>query len=286
MQKPDAGIEQVGPRIRQAIQQMTDKEQQIARDCLSLGADINHYSIHEIAARHEVSAAMVVKVAQRCGFSGFKEMKNALMLYSQLPVVDLHEELNPNDDAKTVVEKVFRTAINALQETLAIFDFEAIERAARALRQAATIDIYGVGGSGALALDAYHKFLRIGIRTHVATDSHLMVMSANLLKPAGSVVLGFSHSGRTRAILEAFTLAHKQGAVTIAISNAPHSPLAEHTDILLCSVAQGSPITGENAAARIVQLNILDALFVLVAQGDYEKSLTNLERTNNSVLWL
>lgn len=278
----DQGIEQVGPRLRLAMQELTDKERQIARDCLALGGDLYKYSIQDIASRHSVSTAMVVKTAQRCGFSGFREMKDALVAYSRLPGVDLHEELNPEDDVTTVVNKVFNTAINAMQETLAILDLGAVEAAAQALSTATAIDIYGVGGSGAMAMDAYHKFLRIGIRTRMFTDSHLMVMSASLLEP-GNVVLGFSHSGRTRALVEAFAQAKLQQATTIAISNTRSSPLVEHTDILLCSVSQGSPITGENAAARIVQLNILDALFVLVAQRDYSRGLENLQHTIQAV---
>jgi len=276
------GIEQIVPRIRLMMHELTEKEQQIVRYCLSMGKDLNQQSIQEVAGHNNVSPAMIIKVAHRCGFSGYKEMKNSLVAYSQLPVVDLHEELNPNDDASTVVEKVFNTAINAIEETLAIIDVEAVATAADALKKATNIDFYGVGGSGALALDAYHKFLRIGLRTNVCIDSHLILMSANLLRE-GDVALGFSHSGRTRALVEAFAFAQKKGATTIAITNTPHSPLARYTDILLCSVAQGSPITGESAAARIVQLNILDALFVLVAQANYEQSLANLEMTINSV---
>ena len=278
----ESGIEQVGPRLRLAMQELTDKERQIARDCLALGSELQHFSIQEIATRHGVSTALVVKTAQRCGFSGFKEMKDAITAYSQLPVVDLHEELNPKDNAATVVNKVFNTAINALQETLAIFDVGALERAAAVLASAPSIDIYGVGGSGALALDAFHKFLRIGVRSRVFTDSHLMVMSASLLQPGGAA-LGFSHSGRTHALVEAFKQAKQQGATTIAITNSRSSPLAACTDIVLCSVAQGSPITGENAAARIVQLNILDALFVLVAQNDYNRALDQLQHTIDAV---
>ncbi|MEM4204843.1 MAG: hypothetical protein QXS54_12315, partial [Candidatus Methanomethylicaceae archaeon] len=83
--------------------------------------------------------------------------------------------------------------------------------------------------------------------------------------------------------VEAFSFAQKRGATTIAVTNTASSPLAKYSDILLCAVAQGSPITGESAAARIVELNILDALFVLVAQANYEQSLAKLELTINSV---
>ncbi|RUU47795.1 RpiR family transcriptional regulator, partial [Mesorhizobium sp. M7A.T.Ca.TU.009.01.1.1] len=43
------------------------------------------------------------------------------------------------------------------------------------------------------------------------------------------------------------------------------------------------PLMGENAAARIAQLNILDALFVAVAQRDYQAAERNLGRTMSAV---
>jgi DNA-binding MurR/RpiR family transcriptional regulator len=48
---------------------------------------------------------------------------------------------------------------------------------------------------------------------------------------------------------------------------------------VLASTSRGSPLLGENAAARIAQLNILDALFVAVAQRDYRAAERNLAKT-------
>lgn len=273
---------EVGPRIRLAMSGLTEKEQQIARYCLQAGGEIGRLSIHEIAAAHNVSAAMVVKLAQHLGFTGFRQMKQALLDYSRLPQVDLHEELSPSDGVDVVVEKVFKTAMNALVETMEVLDRKALQQAAKVLRQAASVTIIGVGGSGAIALDAHHKFLRIGLRSYFTTDTHFMSMNSVLMGPRDAV-FGVSHSGRTQAVLEAFRLAKQQGATTILITNTPRSPTTPYADIVLCSVAQGSPINGENAAARIAQLNILDALFVLVAQSSYEDSLEKLDRTIGAV---
>jgi len=52
---------------------------------------------------------------------------------------------------------------------------------------------------------------------------------------------------------------------------------------MLCSTAQGSPFTGENAAARIAQLNIMDAVFVAVAQKDPRAAERGLARTMGAV---
>ena len=69
----------------------------------------------------------------------------------------------------------------------------------------------------------------------------------------------------------------------IALTNYSTSALVTEADIGLVSTARGSPLTGENAAARIAQLNIIDALFVCVAQRNYFRSEINLEKTMSSV---
>jgi len=224
----------------------------------------------------------VVKVAKRCGFNGYRELRATLANYAAQNRNDLHKELDPSDDVQTVINKVFQTSIIALQETRQILDPEQLTRVSDRFLAADRILFVGVGGSGALALDAFHKFLRIGAPVQCLTDTHMMVMAASLLTEK-SVLLGFSHSGRTNAIVESFKAAKRLNATTIAITNAPESLLAQCSDHVLCSVAQGSPINAENAAARIAQLNILDIIFVLYAQFNYEKSLDNLAKTIDSV---
>jgi DNA-binding MurR/RpiR family transcriptional regulator len=78
-------------------------------------------------------------------------------------------------------------------------------------------------------------------------------------------------------------LARRNGARTIAVTNYPDSPVARIVDVVLCSTAQNNPLLGENATARIAQLNLLDALFVAVAQRDRKSADQNLSRTMRAV---
>jgi DNA-binding MurR/RpiR family transcriptional regulator len=110
----------------------------------------------------------------------------------------------------------------------------------------------------------------------------MMAMSASLLGTA-DVAVGFSHSCATLVTIEALQLARRNGARTIAITNYLGSPIAETADVVICSTAQCSPLLGENAAARIAQLTILDAIFVLVAQRNYNAANANLAKTKAAV---
>jgi DNA-binding MurR/RpiR family transcriptional regulator len=38
--------------------------------------------------------------------------------------------------------------------------------------------------------------------------------------------------------------------------------------VVLCATVEDSPLTGENGAARMAQLNLLDALFMAVARSN------------------
>ena len=72
--------------------------------------------------------------------------------------------------------KSFHSHITGLQDTLHLLNETALEQAVRALQEASRIEFYGNGGSGIIAMDAYHKFMRTGISCIAHTDSHFQIM--------------------------------------------------------------------------------------------------------------
>ena len=272
----------VGAQIRMKLPSLTPLEGKVAADILAR-KDIDETTpLRELAEKSAVSEAMVVKVAKKLGFAGFRDFRQGLVDYYRSDTAALQSEISETDTAGEIVQKVFRTAMQALEETFAILDLQAFERAADYLARARQRDFYGLGGSAQIARDVSHKFLRIGIRSSVFDDAHMMMMSAALLTP-DDVAIAFSHSGSTSAVLDAAEMARRNGARVIAVTNYPESPLARIADVVLCSTAQNSPLLGENATARIAQLNLLDALFVAVAQRDRKAADLNLARTMRAV---
>ena len=272
----------VGAQIRMRLPSLTPLEGKVAADILARKDIAGETPLREVAQGSGVSEAMVVKVAKKLGFAGFREFRQGLVDYYSSDTASLHAEIGPDDTAGEIVQKVFRTAMQALEETFAILDLTAFERAADYLHRARQRDFYGLGGSAQIARDVSHKFLRIGIRSQVFDDAHMMMMSAALLGP-DDVAIAFSHSGSTAAVIDAVELARKGGARIIAVTNYPDSPLARMVDVVLCSTAQNNPLLGENATARIAQLNLLDALFVATAQRDRATADANLARTMRAV---
>ncbi|PYE43322.1 RpiR family transcriptional regulator [Rhizobium sp. PP-F2F-G20b] len=282
MNTENLAMKAVGPRIRMMMPLLTPLEAKVVDTVFALRDFSDDTSLKQIADDAGVSEAMVVKITKKLGFAGYRDFRAAVSQYNRQPTAEMHQELSVDDTSQEIVLKVFRTSINALEETLSILDMEAFDKAADIIHGAKHRDFYGVGGSAQIARDVSHKFLRIGVRASVFDDVHMMLMSAALLTD-DDIAIGFSHSGNTTAVIEAIQLARRNGAKTIAVTNYNSSALAQAADVVLCSTAQGSPLMGENAAARIAQLNILDAVFMAVAQRDYQSAERNLDRTMSAV---
>lgn len=272
----------VAAQIRMRLPGLTPLEGKVASDILAHKGITDETPLREVAENSGVSEAMVVKVAKKLGFAGFREFRRGLIDYYESDTAGLHSEISADDTSGEIVQKVFRTAMQALEETFAILDLDAFNRAADFLHNAKQRDFYGFGGSAQIARDVSHKFLRIGLRSSVFDDAHMMMMSAALLGPQDAVI-AFSHSGESAILIDAVALARKNGARVIAVTNYHDSTLARAVDVVLCSTAENNALLGENATARIAQLNLLDALFVATAQRDRVAADANLARTMKSV---
>ncbi len=178
-----------------------------------------HLSIIQLAEKTKSSEATIFRLCKRLGFSGYQDLKIALAQeIVQEPVQHIHEEMSPDDDIEVIIRKVFRTNISGLTDTFQLLDPADVEKAVEMIHRADRIEFYGNGGSGLIATDAYHKFMRTGINCIAHTDSHFQAMSAGLLGPE-SAVIGISHSGSNKDVLDAVKTAKSLGAGTIGITS-------------------------------------------------------------------
>jgi DNA-binding MurR/RpiR family transcriptional regulator len=179
-----------------------------------------------------------------------------------------------------VVAVIGAADLRAVQHTVDRIDLEAVERAAQLLARAGRIDFYGVGGSGAVALEAEHRLFRIGCAVRSWVEVHSAKTSAALLNPS-DVAVAISHSGSTREALEPLELAHRRGASTIAVVGDPRSPLARAADIRLVTSSSETSFRTGSLAARHSALVLIDCLYVRTAQLTYQRSNAAMALTDH-----
>jgi RpiR family carbohydrate utilization transcriptional regulator len=269
-------------RIRSVYSQLSEKEKMVADYILDQPNRIIHSTISQIAEDLSIADATVFRFCKRIGFKGYQAMKIALASEIVAPMVDIHETISEDDDEKTIAEKVFKSNIRTLEDTLQIIEGAHFKEAVRTLTTARKIDFYGSGGSGAIALDAHHKFLKSGLLTNCYTDSHLQLMSASQLTSEDAVVF-ISHSGTSKDILEALDVAKGNGAKTIGITNFAKTPLCRNVDIPLLTVSQETEYRSEALASRLAQLSIIDALYVNVSVKLKDQVKSSVQKMRNAI---
>lgn len=271
-----------GAKIRMSLSSLNNTERNIADWLLIKGNLTQGTSIKEAAQQLSVSEPMIVKVSKKLGYTGFRELRGALIAYFDVLPFEKEQEISELDDLPVVMNKVFTNSIQALKEAQSVANIDVISSAAQLLLESRHVVLLGVGGSASVCQDFEHKLLKIGIHGHTYSDFHLMLMVACQLNKQDVMVV-ISQSGDTRELLNAVETAKKRGTRIICITNDDRSPLSQLADLSIFSPAKSGPLLGQNAVARVIQLNLLDTLFLAVLLSDYQKLSANLQRGINIV---
>ena len=128
------------------------------------------------------------------------------------------------------------------------------------------------------ATDLQQKLHRIGLTAFCWSDNHLALTSAAVLTDQ-DVAIAISHSGVTSETFQMMEVAKKAGATIIAITNHPASPIGRMADHVLVTSAKESRFRSGAMTSRIVQLAMVDFLFVRIMQQLFSSASASLERT-------
>jgi RpiR family carbohydrate utilization transcriptional regulator len=268
-------------RINGTYAALRTAEQRVADFILKYPEELIHLTVTELAERTQTSESTVVRLCQKIGYKGYQEFK--IMLARDLvgPTETVYEQIEPTDSLATLKAKVFQANAQALKDTIEVLSDEELQKAVTAIAGARRVEIYGIGGSGPLAYDAYHKFMKLGIPAVWLCDSDLMAMSSSLLLP-GDVAIGISHTGASRDVCDAMELAQKAGATTICVTHRATSPITKVSNIKLYTAAAETAFGSDAMSSRIGQLSIIDTLYVGIALSNYDSALTHVQKTREA----
>lgn len=269
-------------RIKSAMESFKPSERAVAEFVLDNSEQVMHMSISEASQNIGVGESTIIRFCRVLGYKGYQDFKLRLAQDLVEPVHYIHENVSFGDNPEDLAKKVFQTNLKAVEDTMRVLDPEMVDVAAKLLTGARRIDIYGVGYSSFTANDAKLKLARLGLIVDAYGDAHLQAMAAVSLTKS-DVVIGISHSGSTKDVVDALTSARKNGAVTIAITNFSPSPITRVADVVLLTAAPESTFGGEVLTSRIAQLCVVDVLSVTVAITLGEKCLALIEKTSEAV---
>ncbi len=270
--------------ISNELQAMRKSERKVGQFVLAQPDKVIRMRIVDLAQQAEVSEPTVVRFCRAVGCHGFQDFKLALaqQLASSPSIGQI--AVTDSDSTAEYSFKVFDSTVDSLLKVRDNLDLDMLDRAVQALCAAKRVEFYGFGASAAVAFDAQHRFFRLQLATAAYSDPHLQNMSATSLSP-DDVVVAFSQSGRTKALLDSIALVKARGAKVIALAPS-QSPVADAATIPITIDVKEDIQIYTPLSSRIAHLAVIDVLAIGVAQQkgpQLEEHLQQLQKNLDSL---
>ncbi len=270
-------------QIKRLYCNLTVAERKVASYVIESPQEVTGLTVHQLAEKCEVASSAVIRFCKSIQLQGFAELK-----------IELARELGSQRDGKKrelpsvehesgtegVVRKVFSAGMQTLQDTLDMLDFSKVKQMSEVLVSAKHIFLFGIGTSSTVVTDAQYRLSQLGLWATACTDILLMgVTAANLEE--GDVVLAISHSGRTKAVVDAVRMAKKRGATVIAITSFTDSILYRESDLAATVFADEATYPVEAVSARVAHICLVDSLAMLLATHNYDSFAEHIKSRND-----
>ena len=267
-------------RLLAHINDLSKQQRLIAEYLLDNQQEVAFLSVPQLAERSGASEATVVRLCQRIGFSGFSDMKMAVVDSLR---EEMHSSSTYDDDALKSSEEVnILEAVAALEHhnistTLENIDLRAFQGAATILFEADHIFTFGLGISAHLAELASYLFTEHGLRAN-SISTHFTSPREQLVTMRDSDVLFvFSFPPYSRQTLEVLEEAKAQGMKTVAITDKLSAPAVPVASQPLVVSSHGMTFTNATSSTNV----LLNALVVEIAsrhRSDAVDALSSINR--------
>jgi len=278
--EPNA-VPEILSKIRASLPQYEGEVKLLAEYILLNYESVANQSLVQLAKEAQVHPSAVVQFCDVVGCDGFHDLHTALCEIDSVAASVFFEQVD-DLDLEHVSKSVFDDIKHMLDETLESLDLDSLEKAVDAILAANEIVVIGMGTSGSTAQEFVYRLQWIGVPCKQYVDPHRQLMSVSLLDEQ-DLVIAVSHSGSTKNVVNCLKVAKMRGASTICITDFPHSPVTEYTDIVLCAVHVENSLGVEMVATRAAHLAIVDVIMVAVALRDRDRALASI-RENERML--
>jgi DNA-binding MurR/RpiR family transcriptional regulator len=274
-------------RIQAVYGTLKSAERRAADAILENPHYIVNSTIVDVAKLSQCSEATLVRLARKLGFSGYPELKSAI-LHEEEDHTLLYDEITPTDSPGVIIDKVFKIIKQSLTDTQSLIDEAQYRLALNYILKANRLYFVGAGDAYAVAYAAYLKFSRIGYNVGCSKDIDVQLIETSRLTE-NDVLIVISHSGRTQSLYEVAKCAKLNKAKIIAITNYPFSPIAKLVDAVILTASFSPNIYKEIMAKRIPELSVIETLYIntlmrsdakhqtILANSAYALSLNKIE---------
>lgn len=250
--------------IRTNYHRLSAPQKNVADYILEHREEIIRKTLAETARACQVSEPTVLRFLRKIDYTSYQIFRIDLAReLAGSPSEINYDNIRIDDSVHDIKQKIAQATAQAVLDSATGLNTESLDECIRLILQARCILVIGVGSSGAIALDLYHKLIKLGRLAIIERDPHMMnIMITNL--DANDLVIAISHSGESQEILDVTTSAVSHKVPVAAVTSYQQSSLAQSAQVVLNSSTQETALRPDAMTSRIIQLLVIDILFVSI----------------------
>lgn len=211
-------------------------------------------NVQDLSRSTGVSVASIVRFAQRAGFKGFSELRDAITgsLRNEIhnkTIFPLFEKHKVKDDLLTEVANL---DIKNINDTLNLVERKTFNTVIDAILKSERVFTAGLGISFLLAEILAYQLTQVGVSSSVLRHSHTLFNEQLLFLNPKDLLIVFSFPPYSKETIEAAEFAKKRKIEVIAVTNQPASPVTFFTKANLIVKSENMLFTNSFAAISVL----------------------------------
>lgn len=246
--------------------QLFDAEKKIAKFILNNPKKVVDMTVSELAEISDVSIASVSRFCRKVGLKGFAQLKISLAQ----ELVDTHKSGEVSNDISVdnipqSLQNILANKITELKQTVNLIDTDEFREILEGIRDSSRVQVIAVGNTIPVAIDAAFKFNELGIPTTAGTIWETQ-LSYSFTLGKGDVLIAISNSGESDKVLEAVKIANNNKAMTIGITNSPHSAIGEEVQYHITTATREKLFLDEFCFSRVSASTVIEIIFLFLTE--------------------
>lgn len=246
--------------------QLFDAEKKIAKFILNNPKKVVDMTVSELAEISDVSIASVSRFCRKVGLKGFAQLKISLAQ----ELVDTHKSGEVSNDISVdnipqSLQNILANKITELKQTVNLINTDEFKEILEGIRDASRVQVIAVGNTIPVAIDAAFKFNELGIPTTAGTIWETQ-LSYSFTLGKGDVLIAISNSGESDKVLETVKIANNNKAMTIGITNSPHSAIGEEVQYHITTATREKLFLDEFCFSRVTASTVIEVIFLFLTE--------------------
>ena len=272
---------EIKDKIQNKFEELPKNQRKIANYFVDNFDKVSFLTVHDISLATGASVASVVRFAQRIGFSGFSELREAIAesLQTHLSNLETFPFFEKRNVAKDILTSVANLDIKNINDTLSIIEREVFDNSINMILKSRRVYTAGLGISYLLAEILAYQLSQVAVdATAFKNNSCPFSEQIPMLNKKDLIIL-FSFPPYSKDTIEAAKIASEKNIKIIAITNKEASPITLFSKVNLIVHSKNMLFTNSFAAISV----LINALATSIALKNKAKT-KSLQKETSEIL--